>query len=95
MSERRVYDERFKRETVRLAQEHGDLVVARELGISETVIARWKAAVLAPPESLSPGSNSHESEVAQLERENALLRQEIAILQKAVGICANDSSDPK
>lgn len=43
MKARKSYTEEFKREAVRLAEERGNFcAVARDLGISESMIHRWK-----------------------------------------------------
>ena len=40
---RRVFTEEFKRDAVRLAKERGNLSqAARDLGIHESVLGRWK-----------------------------------------------------
>ena len=44
MSERKVYTEEFKRETVRLAKERGNLTqIARDLGISDNTLHGWNS----------------------------------------------------
>lgn len=85
---RRVYTEEFKRDAVRMAQERGNLrATAHDLGISETVLSRWKSALNQSAENPFPGNgNPKDPELARLERENARLREENAILKKAVGI---------
>jgi len=92
-SERRVYTDEFKREAVRLAQERGNLVqTARELGVNETVLQRWKKALQQQPENPFPGQgHPADPERARLERELARLREENAILKKAVGSFTNPS----
>ncbi len=41
--DRKKYTEEFKREAVRLATERGNLSrVARDLGIDDTMLSRWK-----------------------------------------------------
>jgi transposase len=57
---KRVFTEEFKREAVRLAIERGNVCgTARDLGIHETVLGRWKRAVEkeAPAPSASPVSS--------------------------------------
>ncbi len=87
-TERRQFTQEFKREAVRLAQERGNLAqVARELGINDTVLQRWKKAVQEIPGNPFPGQgNAQDAEAAALRRENARLREEVEILKKAVGI---------
>jgi len=77
---------------VRLAQERGNLcATVADLGISETVLSRWKSALTQSAENPFPGSgNPKDPELVRLERENARLREEVAILKKAVGIFSTD-----
>ena len=87
-SERRVYTDEFKREAVRLAQERGNIAqTARDLGISDAVLQRWKKALHETPDNPFPGNgNPHDADTARLQREVARLREENEILKKAVGI---------
>ena len=91
---RRSFTEEFKREAVRLAMERGNVsAVARDLGINESVLNRWKRQV--QPEGQQSGSgsrpfpgngNPRDEEMAKLRRELARVKQENAILKKAMGI---------
>jgi transposase len=96
---KRVFTEEFKREAVRLVNERGNIcAVARDLGVHESILGRWKRAVQkesqpspAPVESRSlpafPGKgNPRDEEMVQLQRENRRLKEENEILKKAVGI---------
>ncbi len=86
--ERRVFTEEFKRDAVRLAKERGNISqAARDLGVHESVLSRWKRQMEKGVENLFPGQgNSQDPELAQMKRENARLREENEILKKAVGI---------
>lgn len=93
MGERRVYAEEFKREAVRLADERGNRAqTARQLGISDSVLLRWKKRLTQAEEGepglpAFPGSgNARDAEMTRLKRENARLQEENEILKKAVGI---------
>ena len=97
---KRVFTEEFKREAVRLAIERGNLsAVARDLGLHESVLNRWKREVQKEAEqSISSSSenrtfpgqgNPRDEETAKLQRENRRLREEVEILKKAVGIFTN------
>ena len=88
MSQRRVFTDEFKREAVRLVQERGNLsAVARDLGINDNVLTRWKARIAAVPERPFPGhGNPQDVELARLKRELARLQEDNEILKKAVGI---------
>ncbi len=95
---KRVFTEEFKREAVRLAVERGNLsAVARDLGLHESVLNRWKREVQKeaeqPVSSASenrssvafPGQgNPHDEETVKLQRENRRLKEEVEILKKAV-----------
>jgi len=88
MPARRVFTEEFKREAVRLAKESGNLcAAARDLGLCQTVLQRWKKALEQETSNPFPGQgNPSDPELARLRRENARLQEEVAILKKAVGI---------
>jgi transposase len=86
--ERRVFTEEFKRDAVQLAKERGNVAqAARDLGVHESVLSRWKRRLDTSPERPFPGQgNPQNPELAQLKRENARLTEENEILKKAVGI---------
>ena len=91
---RRSFTEEIKREAVRLAIERDNVsAVARDLGIGESVLTRWKRRLQEEAEGPAsqsrpfPGrGNARDEEVTRLQRENARLKEENAILKKAVGI---------
>ena len=87
MSERKVYTAEFKREAVRLAKERGNLTqTARDLGISDNTLHGWKSQLEKTPENPFPfNGNPRDAEFAQLQRENARLKEENEILKKAAG----------
>lgn len=88
---RRSFSREFKLEAVRLVTE-GDLSVAqaaRDLGVAESVLGRWKKQQEEDPVEAFPGKGrlkSQDEELRRLRRENEVLRQERDILKKAVGI---------
>lgn len=88
MTERKLYTEEFKHEAVRLAKERGNIAqTARDLGISDNTLQGWKLQMDKTPENPFPGNgNPRDAELAQLQRENARLKEEVEILKKAVGI---------
>jgi transposase len=62
---------------------------ARDLGVAESALWRWKKQLEEDPGGAFPGKGKlkpQDEEVRLLRRENALLRQELDILKKAVGI---------
>lgn len=85
---RRTYTKEFKIEAVRLIQERGTIAeAARDLGIGEQMLGRWKKQLETDQERAFPGRGKpRDEEVAILRREVALLRMERDILKKAVGI---------
>ncbi len=91
---RRSFTEEFKREAVRLAIERGNVsAVARDLGIHESVLNRWKRQVQQEGQQSGSGSgpfpgngNPRDEEMAKLRRELARVKEENAILKKAMGI---------
>jgi len=91
MSLRRVFTEEYKREAVRLVKESGNLsATARNLGLSPSVLERWKKALQEDKPHPFPGQgNPSDPELARLKRENARLQEEVDILKKAVGICTS------
>jgi transposase len=94
---RRSFTEEFKKEAVRLAIERGNVsAVARDLGIGESMLDRWKRSWLAtqntPNLKAFPGrGNPRDEELARLQRENARLKEDNEILKKAVGIFTKES----
>jgi transposase len=85
---RRAYTEEFKRDAVRLAKERGSISqTARDLGIHESVLSRWKRQMASGAENPFPGQgNPQDPEIAALKRELARVKEENEILKKAVGI---------
>jgi len=88
------YTEEFKKDAVRYWKEHKDLGItscARNLGISKSVLSRWKT-LYENNEGNIPtrGRGNYESDTA---KENARLKKELRdaqdaldILKKAIGI---------
>ncbi len=98
MSEpRRSFSEEFKREAVQLAIERGNVsAVARELGIHESVLNRWKRQLQHEAQQSGSGTrpfpgkgNARDEEMVKLQRELARVKEENEILKKAVGIFTN------
>lgn len=87
MTTRRKYTKEFKLETVRLAGEQGVAKTSRDLDINENMIYRWRNRLSSDGEQAFPGNgNPRDEELARIKRENDRLREEVAILKKAVGI---------
>lgn len=88
---RRQFDAEFKREAVRLSQEPGRTMasVARDLGINETNLWRWRKKLAESGESAFPGTGhvlAEEEELRRLRRELADTTEERDILKKALAV---------
>ncbi len=88
---RRQFDRAFKVEAVRLVtEEHRPLAaVARDLGIGENMLRRWKQQFTDQQESAFVGTghqSAEQMELRRLQRENADLREERDILKKAISV---------
>lgn len=93
---RKTYSREFKQEAVRLVRESDQSLeaIARDLGIDGNSLRKWKRAeeqhgVQHGTQAFPGKGRSHNEELARLQRENALLRQERDILKKAVGFFAS------
>ena len=88
----RRFDEEFKREGAALACRPGarQEQVARDLGVSPYSVSRWKKLYSrgqsAPVSASGVSVQELERRIKALERENADLREQRAILKKAVAI---------
>ncbi len=88
---RRQFDRAFKVEAVRLVTEDDRPVaaVARDLGIGENLLHRWKQQFTNDQESAFVGTGNltlEQAELRRLQRENADLREERDILKKAISV---------
>jgi transposase len=88
---RRRYDRTFKEGAVRLVIENGQTLAqtARDLGITENMLSRWKKEYLEDQEHAFPGKGRmkpEDAELFQLKRRVADLEQEREILKKALAI---------
>ena len=88
-TDRRNYTEAFKREAVRLMETSDKPIaeIARDLGINDNNLYRWRGLYGTPLQANANGSVSEmEAELKRLRRENEVLRQERDILKKAMSI---------
>jgi transposase len=88
-TDRRSYTEAFKREAVRLMETSDKPIaeIARDLGINDNNLYRWRGLYGNPPQANTNGSVSEmEAELKRLRREVEVLRQERDILKKAMSI---------
>jgi transposase len=93
---RRSFSKEFKLEAVRLMTEGGHSIsqVARDLGIRDTILGRWKKNWEQDRDAAFPGKGQvkpAEAELRHLRRENERLRMERDILKKAAAIFSKDS----
>jgi transposase len=88
---RRRYTEEFKLEAVRLVRESARPVaqVARELGIPDNVLYRWRSGHQSAGAHGRP--RGERDELATLKRENMILRQERDFLRRAAAFFAKES----
>jgi transposase len=92
---RRQFTDAFKSEAVRLTRESGRPVahVARELGISDNVLYRWRSEqhqVDAEGRTCQT-VRTEQNELARLTRENETLRKERDFLRRAAAFFARES----
>lgn len=90
---RRKFSEEFKREAVALSYSSGKTIdeAANDLGISRSVLVRWRGEVKELGERAFPGHGVQklaplEEENRRLKRELAIVTEEREILKKAVTI---------
>ena len=91
ITQKRTYSPEFKRETIQLWQSSGKSATAieQELGITQGLLSRWKRKQAKDGTHAFPGKGKlmpEQEKMRQLEKENAILRQEREILKKAVAI---------
>lgn len=97
MSKRRKYDRAFKTEAIKLATDKGKPVaeVARNLGIHENLLYKWKRQYLEDAAEAFPGQGRlkvSDEELRQLRKKLADVEEERDILKKALTIF---SKEPK
>ena len=88
---RRQFDRAFKVEAVRLVTEEGRPVaaVARDLGIGENLLHRWKQQFTDQPEQAFVGTgnlSAEQAELRRLRRELMDVTEERDILKKAISV---------
>jgi transposase len=88
IGKRRHYDRAFKLAAVRLLESSDKplVQVARELGISGSMLRRWREQVKERGgAAFSDSGRMERSEILRLQRENRELRRENEILKKTLG----------
>jgi transposase len=86
ITRRKRYDNEFRREAVRLADEPGanDRDVERDLGLYQGAIGKWRKELKEDPVHAFPGHGRmkpEQEEIRRLRRENERLRRERNILK--------------
>ncbi len=87
--QRQQYTPEFKREAVRLVTDGGHSIaqVARDLGLDDNLVSRWKQEAHLNGAQAFPGAgHPQDEELARLRREVEVLRQEREILKKAISL---------
>lgn len=91
---RKKYTREFKEEAVKLITEQGYQIAetARNLGINETMLSRWKKEITGGEDNLSSdGTKAMRAELSHLRKENKRLKMEREILKKAAAFFAKES----
>jgi transposase len=92
---RRQFADAFKSEAVRLTRESGRPVaqVARELGISDNVLYRWRTEQrqVESQGRTRQAARAEQDELTRLKRENEMLRKERDFLKRAAAFFARES----
>ncbi len=91
MATRKTYTREFKIDTLRLVDSSGKpiTIIERELGLTHGLIYQWRRELTRKDKQAFPGKGhlpEDAERLRQLERENAILRQERDILKKAIGV---------
>ncbi len=90
MPKGKIYSREFKIEAIQLIQSGRSVVqVAKELGVSEASLAKWKKQLKAEPENAFPGKGNmlpQDAELRRLQRENERLKMDKEILKKAIAM---------
>jgi transposase len=93
---RNRYTKEFREEAVKLITEQGYQIAeaARNLGINENMLGRWKREVEVGAEDASnpQGAQALRAELNRLRKENKRLQMEREILKKAAAFFAKETS---
>ena len=96
MTTKKTYSKEFKHEAVRLLEtsDKTGVDVARELGIKRNQLYKWREELKAKGDDAFQGPGrrpaDQDSQVAQLKKENAQLKEELEILKKAAAYFARE-----
>ncbi|MFC6619097.1 IS3 family transposase [Deinococcus radiophilus] len=99
MTTRKTYTAEFKRQAIELAarEDVGPIRAARDLGISTSVLYRWRVQAQKAGTAAFPGQGRvtltpQEQEIQRLRKENEILRQEREILKKGSSLLCQRKS---
>lgn len=87
---RKKYSPQFKDQALERAVKDGIPLVAKDLGIKESMLYYWRSQQKRGGDSLE-NQKLQQAELARLKRENALLAEENAFLKKAAAYFAKES----
>ena len=87
---RKKYSPQFKDQALERIAKDGVPQVAKDLGLSESLLYSWKAQQQKGGDSLE-NQKLQQAELARLKRENARLAEENAFLKKAAAYFAKES----
>ena len=90
---RREFTDAYKAEVVALCQkgDRSTAEVARDLDLTETSVRRWVAQAEVDAGRRPGQTSAEQAEIAQLRKENRVLREERDILKRAVSFFARDA----
>ena len=94
--EKKTYTKEFKEEAVKLVKEHNVSIMqaAAELGISQSALRKWVAALGSHGKAAFPGSGNlspADQKIRELEKKLRLAEMERDILKKATAFFAKGS----
>jgi len=93
MRQRKIYPESFKKDAVRRLMARGSKTVTeivKELGISESMIHRWREQFETELPGATQASQGEREEVERLRRELRDLQAENSLLKKAAALFAKE-----
>lgn len=93
MQQRRSHPDSFKKDAVRRMMARGSKTVveiAKELGVSPSMLQRWREQFATELPSTAQASQSDREEVERLRRELRDLQAENSLLKKAAALFAKD-----
>lgn len=93
MQQRKIRPDSFKKDAVRRVMARGSKTVseiAKELGVSPSMLHRWREQFGPEPSGTTPVNQGEREEVERLRRELRDLQAENSLLKKAAALFAKD-----